>query len=440
MSERIPAPTDIANTNWNTDGTTYPSVDPGASKRATGWKPINVPPASGDGEIITANDQNYMHKLWGLMITWVKQFIPREWTELSEGITNASVLRQLFRVTPPNATTTGRLGEIFSTAGTATGAGNVAQVCTDGQRVYYANGTLGEYLVGASPVDLTEEWEYHAGAGNTIFAATTDGRFVYYVSDASSVGLWTVGLDGTGPLNGGTTHSHSAIRANGGHCAGINGSTGAGDADIWVSSPISLVATKATGSAGLNGIAVDESNVYVGGARNGGVDIWAYLLATGAAAWTAALDANAPTVRAICTDGDFIYVCTDDFAIAAGGNRCLFCLDKTTGAVLWSFDLGVDLLDCAVDADYLYVIDSGNVLYMFRLRAASVGVVQQKTNVSSLVQSLAVDGVNVFCRQADATTNIRRLSTGGATKTFMRASGQDVRRRPTFTLGVPLEK
>ncbi len=442
MSERISAPTEIAKTNWNSDGSTYPSTDPGGAKRATGFKPDNVPPASGDGEIVTANDQNWLHNLGMLVLTWLKQFVAREWTELSEGINNASVFRQLFRVVPLNATMSGRLAQIFSTAGTATGGGNVAHICTDGQRVFYINGTLAEYIVGARPTDLAEEWANHPAGGSTIAALTCDGRFVYYTSDAAIAGLWTVNPDGSGPLNGGATHSHRALRANGVHCAGINGNTGVGDVDIWVSNPISLVATKATGSggAGLTGIAVDDVNVYAGGIRNGGVDIWTYTLASGGVVWAVALDGNDPSpVNAICADGDYVYVCTNGFAIAAGGNRNLFCLDRLSGAVLWSKEISTDLLDCAVDADYLYVVDAGNVLYMVRLRAAEPGVVVQKTNVSSAIQGLAADGVNIFCRDAVATTNVRRLVTGGPTKTFMRVSGQDTRRRPSPMLAVPLE-
>jgi hypothetical protein len=440
MAERIPAPTEIADTNWNSDGTTYPSTDPGSGKRATGYKPKDVP-GPGDGEIITANEQNWLHGLEMQMHTWIKQFIPREWTELSEGITDASVFRQLFRVVPPNVTMSGRLAQIFSTTGTAATGGNVTSVCTDGQRVFYISGTTLDAIIGASPVDLTEEWEFINNPTTQVTAITCDGRFVYFVSDATQAGLWTLGLDGTGALNAGATFGHSKLRANGGWVAGISGSTGVGDVDIWVSSPISLVATKATGSggAGLLGIGIDDINVYVGGTRNTN-DIWSYTLATGALNWQVTLDANAPTVNAICADGDFIYVCTDDFAIAAGGNRCLFCLEKPSGTVLWSYDLGVDLTDCAVDGDYLYVADSGNIVYMIRLRSPDVGVVELKTNVSSGVDSLTSDGVNVFCRDASATTKVRRLSTGGPTKTFMRASGQDTRRRPSPMLAVPLER
>ncbi len=432
MTERIPRPATNDNIGWNTTPTN-PSTDPGGALRAAGWAPNAIP---------ASDEFNYIQTMLGDNALWIEEFAPREWTELSEGIA-AAVSRQLFRVVPLSGTMSGRLDQIFSTVGTAATGGNVAHICTDGLRVFYISGNLAEYIIGASPVDLTEEWENHPAGGSTIAALTCDGRFVYYTSDAAIAGLWTVNPDGSSPLNGGATHSHSAIRANGGHCAGINGNTGVGDIDIWVSNPISLVATKATGSggAGLSGIAVDDVNVYAGGIRNGGVDIWAYTLASGGAVWAVALDGNDPSpVNAICADGDYIYACTNGFAIAAGGNRNLFCLDRVSGAVLWSKNISTDLIDCAVDADYLYVVDAGNVLYMVRLRAAEPGVVVQRTNVSSAVESLTSDGISVFCRDAGATTNVRRLAIGGPTKAFMRVSGQDTRRRPSPMLAVPSER
>ena len=430
MAERIPVPATAVNIEWNTNPTN-PSTDP-TSQRAAGWAVDEIP---------DAQEFNYIWTMQGDFMAWLKQFAPREWTELSEGITDASVFRQLFRVCPPNATMLGRLGEIFSTAGTAATGGNVTHICTDGQRVYYISGATLDAIIGASPVDLTEEWEFINTATTQVVSITCDGRFVYFVSDATEAGLWTIGLDGAGPLNAGATYGHSALRANGTNCVGISGNTGVGDLDIWASSPISLVATKSTGSpgSGLLAVAIDDTHAYVAGTRNAPNDIWAYPLTGGAATWSVPLDTNDPSpVNGICTDGDFLYVVTDSFAIAAGGNRGLFCLDKVTGTVLWTFDLGADLVDCAVDSDYLYVVDSSNILYMFKLHSPEVGLIATKTNVSSAVQSLAADGVNVFCRDASATTNVRRLTTSGPTKTFMRVSGQDTRRRPFFTLAVPV--
>jgi hypothetical protein len=449
MAERIPAPTDIAKTNWNSDGITYPSTDPGSGKRATGYKPKDVPTSPSDGEIITANEQNYLHGLEMQMHTWLKQFIPREWTELSEGITASSVVRQLFRVVPPNTGIRSRLVTVWTTTSVATGTLNPKSICTDGEQTYYIAGTGNKYIVAVSPVDGSDGagggspiWEINPHATVDVTALTCDGNYVYYVLSGTVTGLQRVDRDGTNLTTAGVTLAHNKMRANGGWVVGIAGSTGAGDLDIWVVSTMTLVATKATGSAGLTGVAMDEDVVYVGGARNAGNDMWAYTLVTGAAVWSAPLDTNVFLIRDMCADGDFVYVVTDDAVLAAGGNASLFCLNRLSGAVFWTMDIGVNLNHVAVDDEYIYALaDSSNELYMIRRGqngSPAPGVVKVKSSVAVATNDiLAVDGVSVYARPSGTTTDLIRISNGGVTKTFMRAAGSDTRRRPFYTLAVP---
>ena len=449
MNERVVRPTEAADCNWNDDGVTYPSTDPGGPKRLTGHKPKDVP-VPGPGEVIAANDQNWLHGLEMQMVSWLRDLIPREWTELSEGIA-ASATRELLRVVPPASGIRSRLVELYSTAAVTTGGANPRSIATDGLRVYYFGGTGNKYIVAVSPVDGEDGaaggiplWEINPHGANDVLAVCTDGTYVYYSMNAGPTGLQRVdAVDGTNLTTAGATHSHNKLRANGVNVVGIEGSTGAGDLDIWLRSAMTLVATKVTGSASLRGLALDEDTAYVGGDRNGADDVWAYPLTGGAVSWTAQLDGNAPTIRDICTDGDFIYVATDSFAIVAGGNRSLFCLERVNGTVLWAADLGVNISMLAVDDEYLYAVDiAAKVLYMLRKgppgESATPLAIKLKSNVTGgSTDTIASDGTSLFFPDGATATNLRRLATAQASKLFMRAAGTDNRRRPIQTLAIP---
>lgn len=447
-TERVTRPTEAADCNWNDDGVTYPSTDPGGAKRLTGFKPKDVP-VPGLGEAIAANDQNWLNGLEMQMLTWLRDLVPREWEELSEGIA-ASVNRALLRVVPPSSGIRSRLAQLYSTAAVATGGGNPQSIATDGLRVYYFAGTGNKYIVAVSPVDGQDGaaggvplWEINPHAANNVSAVCTDGSYVYYSVEIAPTGLQRVDADtGANLTAAGTKVSHEKLRANGVNIVGI-GST-AGDLDIYLRSAMTLVATKATGSAALSGVALDEDTAYVGGTRQGAVDVWAYPLSGGGATWTSQLDGNEPTIRDICTDGDFVYVATDSFAIAAGGNRCLFCLERVAGTVLWAVDLGVNISMLAVDDEYLYAVDIGaDVLYMLRKGrpgdSATALAIKLKSNVTgNATDTIASDGTSLYFQDGAAATNLRRLATAQASKLFMRASGTDNRRRPFHTAALPI--
>jgi len=429
MSERSARPATADNAGWNT-GETGTETDPSA-ERVAGWAVDQVP---GQDEF------NYMFSLWGDFLQWLEDTSPREWTELSEGIA-AAVNRQLFRVVPLSTGITSRLMEYWSVITTATGGLNPTSITTDGLKVYYVAGTGNEYIVAASPVDGSEVWEIQpsTGAGADITAMAADGARIFYVHSATPVGLRSVDTDGANALSGGLTYGHFLLRATGIHVAGISGNTGAGDVDIWTASNHALVATNATGSTQLRGVAIDEDYVYVGGDRNVS-DVWAYKLVGGGLLWSVALDTgpNVPVVRAIAADGDCVYVLTDAFTDAAGDSKSLFCLDRTTGAILWSVDVdGTNMLYLAVDQGYLYAVNSLGTMYMISLKGQTVGIVKSADNVAD---SIAVDGTSIYCQDGATATNLRRIAVGGATKTFMRAAGTDNRRRPFFTLAVPVNE
>ena len=108
---------------------------------------------------------------------------------------------------------------------------------------------------------------------------------------------------------------------------------------------------------------------------------------------------------------------------------------------MWSLDAGKDdILSLAVDDRYLYcTIVTGPLAYAYRLRMAGASPPLLFT-VPSVTPGLprridACDGVSVC--GSNGTSQLVRAWVGGASKTFMRASGDDPNRRPFFNLAIP---
>jgi hypothetical protein len=424
MSERNARPASADNADWANG--TYSPIDP-AAQRAAGWAPNEVP----DAEAF-----NYMFELWGDFLQWLEAETPREWSELSEAVA-ASSPGDRFRVINYAGYFRNRISAKFIVTGTATGGGNVNGVCTDGLRVYYFGGTSDEYLVGASPTNGAELWEVQPLA-TEIIALACDGGRLYVTGAAGDPGLTTLDpSDGSALDNAGTTFGHIALAAQGYYCAGISGSSGADAVDIWVSDPISLVGTGSTGSAQLRGLAVDSGLAFVGGDRNTN-DVWAYRLSTANLEWQVTLDTNAFTVRAICADGNRVYVACDRDPLAAGGNANLFCLNRIDGSLLWSFDLGTgDMRHIACDDRYLYPVDDSGKVYALDLRGygspACVAI------AGGAFANICADGVSIIGTDFGTPTDWGRYYSGQTNRTFMRVNGIDQFRRPFHALAVPID-
>ena len=441
MTERIPAPTEIADTNWNSDGSTYPSTDPGGPKRDTGFKPDNVPPASGDGEIITANDQNWLHGLTMQMLTWFKQFVPREWEDVAEGLAEATTVRDLFRVVPPLAAMRARLASAYTVAGSAATGGFPTFICTDGEQIYYIAGAGNVSLIAADPTDGSEIWE--SGAVTQFLAICADGLFVYASGAVADVGLRKINRT-TGAAAGnvnGDGHSYRLVRANGFFAAMIAPTGLLGTLNLFTVATPTYEANDSP-TTNLNALGMDADQCYVGGTRNTGNDVWAYQMTVGALVpvWSVALDANDPSpINSIVADGDHVYVVTDAFAVAAGGNKNLFCLSRYDGELLWSLNVkgaAVDLDVVGVDDRYLYVIDEFHTLIQICLRSPTAAPIKEATDCAD---AIACDGVSVFCSDNATAANFRRVWAGGPTKTFMRSAPADPTRRPWPNLAIPAD-
>ncbi|MHC4121751.1 MAG: outer membrane protein assembly factor BamB family protein [Planctomycetota bacterium] len=446
MTERIPAPADIDDTNWNNDGVTYPPTPPNAAKRLTGYKPKDVP-TPGPGEIITADEQNWLHGLEMQLWTWAKQFIAREWSELSEGIASITTARfGLFRVCPadiaiaPYLTSLRQSGKI-NVADPSTGAGNPVKVRTDGEYLYYHINALADYIVAVSPVDGALVWERAITTGHTATALATDGAAVYWISsNVGSPGLRLLDrTDGTNQANGGTEYNCDKLVVNGEYAVGANGTVnGAGTITFWGTLTGTPVQTGFVGVGGTKlGLAIDETQVYTCGTRSTN-DVWAYNLNSRALAWQVTLDANDPSPCNACVaDGDYVYVGTDRFATAAGPTRNLFCLSRFDGSLVWSMEVdpasAIDIDRLTVDDRYLWAEDSSGTLYQIRLRGGAPSVVASLQTTNGIVS----DGIAIYGPNAGTPGNFQGIWIGGPTKTYMRADGNDPARRPFYMRAVP---
>jgi len=267
---------------------------------------------------------------------------------------------------------------------------------------------------------------------------TCDGAYLYYTERPASAlpGLWKISrTTGAAVANGGTTeYDCDLLRANGTHAAGIAPNSSAGKVVHWSTGGTPVELTTNTPTTNLNGLAIDATQVYVGGTRNT-QDVWCYTTA-GVAVWSITLPSSStPVVNAIAADGDMVYVATDQAALTAGGKASIFCLSRLDGSLLWTHDTNTDLLRVAVDDRYLFVIDSFDILTMLRLHTPAVSPLAELADWDEVI----CDGVSVIGHDATTTDNYMRHYLGGPAKTFMRADGGDTTRRPFFTLAVPVD-
>jgi outer membrane protein assembly factor BamB len=374
------------------------------------------------------------------MVSYFRDSVPREWTFLYEGIAAATTTGDLFRVSPVLAGMYSRFEQLFNIPSTAVGVGNPINICTDGEQIYYQAGGLSALLVAASPFDGSEIWEGTAGVAQFI-SICTDGTNVYGSATAADPGLIKVDRDtGLELSRGGVEYECSLIRANGEYAVGISPNSSALKLVFWLINSGATAPTE-TGTVSpttLHAVAIDADSAYVGGVQAGGNDVWSFDLATRANNWQKPLPVTTPpTVAYICTDGDCVYVATERKTLSAGGNASVFCLDRVNGSTLWTYDIpdATDASWLAVDDRYLFVVDSANKIHMIKLRSPEPALVATAEGWNEA----QCDGVSVIGTDSGTATNFMRHWLGGATKTYMRARGDDPERRPFYTLAVPVD-
>lgn len=437
-SERIPIPSE-SDYKWGTN--TIPpgeaQTDPGASVRLNGWAFEQIP---GHDEF------NWLQHLWGEMFDWLKVSRVRQWADVFEGLQNTTEIGDLFQVSDK----TGPLARgtsIFTAPGTAATGGPCLDLCTDGEQFYYRSGSPNPVsLIAAKPSNGTELWEYVIGTGYAS-ALHADGRYVYYANANVGVPGLQVHDRTTGAFvrTGGAEYAMTQIRANGTQVVGINPNSAANRVVRYSTLGGPLVEnTVLTGNTSNAAVAVDADQIYVGGVRGAGNDI--YALTTGlVTAWSINLPTvAAPTINAITTDGNVVYVGTDSAAHTGFGVTNLWALERITGQLLWFADVGAgaNISHLAVDHHYLYCVTSVSNLYVHWLRhnnpfTANLGlpIYQQLNNAWG---SCAADGVSLVASDSAAGgVNLRRSWFRTDDQLFRRANPESAIRYPFHTLAVP---
>jgi hypothetical protein len=438
MSERVTQPSEASKTNWASGGSAYSNNDPGTGKRDVGFQPKDEP-VPGPGEIIPAETHNFLWRLGMEMISWLRDYQIREWADVHEGVGGATY-PEMFRVisgtSPPMPT---MLAQIFSASSSAATGGSPAYICLDGEQIYYLSGSSLEVLIAASPADGSEIWEAAHGFTTFPFGLCADGNYLYATGDSSNPGLTKINRS-TGAVvsSGGTSYNPfpGAVATNGVYAvAGRNQASNGNLVFYLVNTGTTAPTETGVASPGnaILAVALDYDAAYCGGTRST-YDVWSYSLSTRANNWQVTLPTStAPQVEAIVADGDSVYVGTDNVALSAGGAASIFCLERVSGALRWTRDLN-DIVDLAVDDEYLYAINTSDEMYVIHLRSSVATVVSLLTDVDTVV----ADGISVVCNDATTATDFQRNRTAVKNKLFQRADGADPNRKPAHLLAVPV--
>lgn len=415
MTERNVIPATAVKIEWNTNPT-HASTDP-ASQRAAGWDVDEIP---------GSDEFNFIQTMIGDFFVWLRACLAREWTEVSEGIA-ATSYRDLFRVVPPTAGIADRGAAKFHVQSTATGIGNVYQLRTDGEQLYYIAGTGQAYLVIASPVDGSALDDIAIGFAPTALAC--DGLAIYLGGNAGNPGLRKYDREGGFLAAGGTEFGHNEIASNGVYAIGALQATNPNRITFWtVATPTEEGQANDTGPVLC--VAIDADQGYT--ARVGNVLAWT--LSTRANAWGSIIPTTTDaTPVAIAADGDYVYIVTDLKTLIAGGVANLYCYSRHDGSLRWTLNVdAADLIDVAVDDRYLWVVASGGLLYQIRL-GSQPGVVGRVAPAARVV----TDGVHLYGTSGTDAAYLYGIHAGEPTKLFMRATGNDPNRRPFFNLAIP---
>lgn len=439
MSERYPIPTDAAKVGWRTNPSGNTITEPNASKRADGYV---------FEEEVPYDELNWEMKLWGDLLLWLQGFSPREWSEIREGIEAASP-PDLFRVHQPASDNWARGEQAFGL--TPTSFVGRSWVAGDGQR-FYASSNAGRWA-GLDPVDGSEDWNVNTFSGGLVSLGkpAADGLNVYIMGASAAVGLVLLDpSDGTERARGGTQYGGTACRiaANGAYA--VVGQPGGNVTRIYYYDTLGGTPNE-TGftdhGVAINDVAIDAEAAYFGGAPNGAVTpIRSHKLSDRTQIWFVNLPAttSAPTIYAIATDGNHVYVGTDRQQLTATSAYVnLFCLDRLDGSMLWAIDVQAPAMtdpveSLCIDDRYLYATTNGteiwtHVIDLSRPEPWPVWRIEDQ-------QAEACDGISFASVTGTTTAPVYRNYWMDHTRTFQRVNGNDPSRAPFHNLAIPTER
>lgn len=442
MTERVARPTDALKAGWRTDAGGNPILEPNASKRADGWAFEEQWPHQ---------EANWQFKLHGDLWLWLFDFMPREWLDLKQGI-DGHVAPQRFVVGRPASGNLYRGYVIFSEPTQSLEL--PTWVVTDGRRIYYIDANVaveGQNVVAMDPEDGIQLWT-QAKVTTELVGLASDGDRVYTSEDGQN------GVDVRSPSTG-------AISAHGGtqgelRFMATNGVFLIGEFtnSIYFLNDLDAAPVE-TGfvsyGAVVRATAIDTFRAYVTGEQAAGMTR-CYDLVSRALLWSVDPPTTVqPLGAAIATDGDHLYVGTDNVVLTAGGDNVnLFVYDRTRGVLVGAYEIGAnsdDVKRLAVDDRWLYVTTenaTGGVhreIHIIDLRSGLVDVRQPvSVNLPAALGDETVwacDGVGAVIvdnASAGGDPEIRRDLIHTKPRNFQRVAGDDSGRQPFFNAAIPI--
>ena len=432
------SPPDVDGVRHGTGGAPEPQEEPGSGIKDDGY-PLD--------HIQASRFENFVRERYFRLLDYLRQQSGREFDSLATALdpTTGVAAPDSFKLRAVDGgdELRGR-GEVLLDLQGAAGAVTIAAMATDGEQLYYSQGVT-VYAVDPDTGDDgvgggfgTFIWSYTAPRAVTTLAA--DGAFVY-------LGMATITGDEVQSLNrttgvlidgvsvAGTGFSLFALVANGGKLGALTDQTfGVSVVDVGVSG--NLTKDGEDNLASQTVAAIDNEFLWTGGAREGGNDVHRIVLSTFTENLGIALPTvSAPTVRAICTEGSYVYVFIDELEVVDrdGAIAHLFCLDRISGDVVWfsNFGTGVNPVSCAVDHAWLYGGFANNDTAVFDKANGK----QLWSIVDNVVA--AVDGLSIFGTDG---TDQRKHANGLPTLDMQRVKGTDINRRPFFNLAIPRDE
>ena len=408
-------------------------TEPTEGKKDDGW-PVDA--------LVPSTELNWQWAKRYDFINWLQQVAIREFSTLEEAIAATSV-PDTFRVHAPEAGNEARAATAFNRSGS--GSGSVIDLVADGERIYYAQ--AGE-VYAANPADGTDhgDWStnpYDPALAGNVTALACDGRYLYicYIYNATAswhevhtVNLATgVGLASTDQIG---TSDYIAARANGAYFVALSSSK----IIVYSVGAVGVLTYQGTSDHGaaLAAVAIDDMYAYIGGTQGtGSFDVRRVKLSDQVASWSIALPTtSAPSINAIWTDGDLIYVATDLVTTTAAWgsvSASIFALNKLTGATVWvNSSLATDIDWLAGDDRWLYATTAPAGYDCYALDKWTGIPVWLAPDTVALI----ADGISVIGH--DGSTEFRRVWRGAPTRIYQRADGEDVNRRPFFNLAIPM--
>ena len=433
MSEFPNARPDLEDIRWSDVGGT--KTDPTALKD-NGY-PLDATPGS--------EDRNFQLNALFRWLTHVDGRTPREFDSLRTALDPTDGVKppQSFRIRTADSgdEVTTRGEQLFDLQGAA-GAFAIEAMATDGEQLYYAqNSTV--YAVDPDTGDDgngggfgTFIWAVAQGAPIRTLAA--DGAFVI-VGLSFGVGLEIRVLNRTtGAFIEGLDRSvPSRVESNGVKLAVGFEST---PFDLGVVSGVGGSITSdgtVTFDAAVRAVAIDDQSAWCGGDQDsGGADVHQISLTTVLETLSITLPTTtAPTVRAICTDGSYVFVFVDEVEVIDTGGLLVraFCIDRLLGSIIWFTNFGTfDPITCAVDHAWLYGTNSNGDTFAFDKSNGKPIWLKSGTAVQ------AADGVSYF--GDNGANNIRRHANGLPTVDMIAVEGGDDGRRPFYNLATPRDE